>query len=170
MGKILLLILVAVSFAACGFQLRNSAGMAESIQPVQLRITESSGTFSRGLRRSLERSGVAITENTAKAASILDIPVNQVRRDILSIGDNARVREFRIRHVVQFRLLDSQENELIPLQTLELYRDLSFDETEILASSREQEFVTKDLAQNMIRLLQLRLSQIQIDPPDAPEN
>ena len=42
------------------------------------------------------------------ATAVLEIPVNEVRKDILSIGDTARVREYRVVHQVRFRLVDSR--------------------------------------------------------------
>ena len=84
-------------------------------------------------------------------------PVNATRKEIQSIGDNARVREFRVRHTVQFRLLASDGTEMIPLQTFEQSRVYSFDEQDILAKEREDEFLRNDLADNLARMVVRRL-------------
>ncbi len=38
--------------------------------------------------------------------------------EVLTIGDNARVREYRVTHTVKFRLTDVRGQELIGWQTL----------------------------------------------------
>jgi LPS-assembly lipoprotein len=88
---------------------------------------------------------------------VLQVPVNSMRKEIQSIGDNARVREFLIRHTVQFRLFDSGGTELIPLQTFEQSRVYSFNEQDILAAEREDEFLRNDLADSLARMVVRRL-------------
>ena len=48
------------------------------------------------------------------------------------------------------------------LQTLRQSREISFDEQKILATSREQEYVKKDLAETLARLLVMRLETIYV--------
>jgi LPS-assembly lipoprotein len=96
----------------------------------------------------------------AQATAILEIPKNEVLTEVLTIGDNARVREYRISHTVQFRVLRPDGAELIPLQTIRQARDISFDEQQILAVSREQEYVKQDLANTLSRLLLSRLEVV----------
>ena len=54
---------------------------------------------------------------------------------------------------MQFRLLNSEGAELIPLQTFEQSRIYSFNEQDILAAERENEFLRKDLADAMARMV-----------------
>ena len=77
--------------------------------------------------------------------------------DVLTIGDNARVREYRISHTVRFRLLDADGAVLVDWQDLRQAREVSFDEQRILAGSREQEYLKKELADTLSRLLVARL-------------
>ncbi len=90
-------------------------------------------------------------------AAVLEVPLNITRKEIQSIGDNARVREFLVRHTVQFRLLASDGTELIPLQTFEQSRVYSFNEQDILAAEREDEFLRNDLADSLARMVVRRL-------------
>ena len=92
---------------------------------------------------------------------MLEVPLNESRKEIQSIGDNARVREFLVRHTVQFRLLDSDGTELIPLQTLEQSRVYSFNEQDILAVEREEEFLRNELADSLARMAVRRMGTYQ---------
>ena len=60
--------------------------------------------FARRLETHLEQNGVNVVTRLDGAA-VLEVPLNATRKEIQSIGDNARVREFLVHHTVQFRLL-----------------------------------------------------------------
>ena len=84
--------------------------------------------------------------------------------EVLTIGDNARVREYRVSHTVRFRLLDAQGQELVGWQDLRQAREISFDEQAILAGSREQEYLRDDLADTLSRILVTRLETVSANP------
>ena len=141
---------------ACGFHLQSKPELPPEMQRTVLEIQSPYSQFARRLETHLEQSGVNVV-TALDGAAILEVPVNSTRKEIQSIGDNARVREFRVRHTVQFRLLDSDGTEMIPLQTFEQSRVYSFDEQDILAAEREDEFLRNDLADNLARMVVRRL-------------
>lgn len=148
--------LFALALPGCGFQLRSQADLPEQMAKTHLDIEGEYSILARRLRVMLEQSGVELVER-GQALAILEVPVNQVVTDVLTIGDRARVREYRISHTVEFRLLDAAGAELIPRQTLRQSREFSFDEQEILAATREQEYLQQDLANSLSRLILSRL-------------
>jgi len=147
---------LALLCSACGFQLRGEASLPPEMSKTQMVIDNEYSTLARRVRVMLEQSGVRFV-NSNEATAILEIPTNQVVTDVLTIGDNARVKEYRITHTVRFRLVDPQGAEMLPLQTLRQAREISFDEQKILAASREQEYLKEDLAETLARLLVSRL-------------
>lgn len=160
---LLLLLLLAPLLGGCGFQLRSSAGLPPEMARTQLVIENPDGTMARRLRTLLEQGGVQIVGGDT-ATAILEIPQNRVTTDVLTIADNARVREYRVSHTVQFRLTDAEGRELMALQTLRQAREISFDEQKILASSREQEYLKRDLAEDLARLIVNRLESVSAGP------
>jgi len=149
--------------SACGFQLREKAELPPEMQNTRMIVAEEYSTLARRVRVQLEQAGVKFV-NQDQATAILEIPRNEVLTEVLSIGDNARVREYRITHTVQFRLTDPKGTELVPLQTIRQSREISFDEQQILAVSREQEYVREDLANTLSRLLISRLEIVGSQP------
>ena len=158
---LLLLTILAVSLGGCGFQLRDSAGLPPQMAQTELIIDDAYSPLGREVRFLLERSGVQFVVGGA-ATAVLEIPDNQVVTEVLTIADNARVREYRITHTVRFRLTDAQGAELIGWQTLRQAREISFDEQKILATSREEEYLKKELAETLARLLVARLETIYV--------
>lgn len=154
--RLLYLLLMLQLLTACGFQLQTRSELPPEMQRTKLEIKSPYSEFARKLETHLEQNGVKVVTALGDAA-VLEVPVNDVRREIQSIGDNARVREFLIRHTVQFRLLDNEGTELIPLQTFEQSRIYSFNEQDILAAERENEFLRNDLADSLARMVVRRL-------------
>lgn len=143
----------------CGFQLRTDAELPPQMSRTQMVIDDEYSPLARKVRVMLEQSGVQLV-NGEQATAILEIPVNLVATDVLTIGDNARVQEYRISHTVRFRLLGADGQELIGWQNLRQAREVSFDEQKILAGSREQEYLENELAETLSRLLIARLESV----------
>jgi LPS-assembly lipoprotein len=141
---------------ACGFQLRDQAELPPQMAQTRIVMDDEYSALGRRLKMLLEQSGVQFV-GAAQATAFLEIPVNQVVTEVLTIGDNARVKEYRISHTVRFRLLNAQGQELLGWQDLRQSREVSFDEQKILAGSREQEYLTDDLAATLSRIMVTRL-------------
>jgi len=159
MRNSLALAILSLLLTSCGFHLRNNAQLPPQMNQTHLVVADEYSHFARRVRVLLEQAGVQIV-SAEKATAILEIPQNDVLTEVLTIGDNARVREYRISHIVQFRLLAADGSEIIPLQTLRQAREISFDEQRILAISRETEYVKEDLAETISRLLISRLEVV----------
>lgn len=142
--------------SACGFQLREDAELPPEMAQTRMVIEDENSTLARRVRVLLEQTGVQFVGSN-QATAFLEIPLNSVVTEVLTIGDNARVREYRITHTVRFRVTDTEGKDIIPLQTMRQAREISFDEQEILATSREQEYLKQDLAETLSRLLVTRL-------------
>ena len=153
---ILTMLSLGLICSACGFQLREGAELPPEMAQTQLVIDDLNSTLARRVRVLLEQGGVSFVGKN-RATALLEIPVNNVVTEVLTVGDNARVREYRVTHTVKFRVTDAEGKEIIPMQTMRQAREISFDEQEILATSREQEYLKKDLAETLSRLLVTRL-------------
>lgn len=159
----LLLTMLSLSLlcSACGFQLREDAELPPEMAQTRMVIEDENSTLARRVRVLLEQTGVQFVGSN-QATAFLEIPLNSVVTEVLTIGDNARVREYRITHTVRFRVTDAEGKDIIPLQTMRQAREISFDEQEILATSREQEYLKQDLAETLSRLLVTRLESADV--------
>jgi len=155
-NRLLFLLVFPVLLYGCGFHLQSKPEFPLEMQQVKLEVQGPYSQFARRLEAHLEQNGVNVV-TTRPEVAVLEVPVNATRKEIQSIGDNARVREFLIRHTVEFRLLSSDGTEMIPLQTIEQTRIYSFNEQDILSAEREDEFLRKDLADSLARMVVRRL-------------
>jgi len=158
----IIMAVLALLLSGCGFQLRGEANLPPEMSKTRIVIDDEYSALARRVRVMLERSGVQFVP-ADQASAVLEIPENEVVTEVLTIADNARVREYRVTHTVRFRLTNAQGQELVGWQTLRQSREISFDEQRILASSREQEYLRKDLAETMAQLLVARLESIYVN-------
>jgi LPS-assembly lipoprotein len=154
--RFVLITMAAALLTACGFHLRGDASLPPEMTMTQMVIDDEYSTLARRVRLMLEQTGVRFV-GSDQATAILEIPTNRVVTEVLTIGDNARVKEYRITHTVSFRVIAADGKTLVPQQTLRQAREISFDEQKILATSREQEYLKEDLAETLARLLVTRL-------------
>jgi LPS-assembly lipoprotein len=149
-------VLLALLLVACGFHLPQKAQLPAEMSRVQLDLLDPYSDYGRRLAILLEQGGNTVVDD-ASATSVLKVPQNRVRKEILTIGDNARVREYRLRHTVTFSLVDSSGRVLVPQQTLEQSRVISFDEQDILGAAQEDEQLRREMADTLARLTLRRL-------------
>ena len=146
----------ACLLAGCGFHLPQQAELPPEMSVVGLEIQNPDSDFARRLYILLEQNGANVVEDGSET-SVLLVPLNRVRKEILTIGDNARVREYRLRHTVEFSLVGPGGNVLVPQQTLEQTRVISFDEQDILGAAQEDEQLRREMADTLARLMLRRL-------------
>lgn len=167
---LILALLAAAMLSACGFQLRGDYALYERLGKTKLQLIHEYSDFSRQLERSLQRAGVELV-NTEDADSIIVISKSALTREVLSIGNDARVREFRLRLELEFKVLEGgqrsegqaqQESQIrLKTQVLKQQRDLRFDASRVLATSREAEFLQEDMSATMVRQFMQRLGQLE---------
>lgn len=153
---LIVLLIAALALSACGYRLQGQAELPESMSTTVIDTADPYSHFVRRLTILLEQNGARVVDQAVSAAR-LEIPLNVVRKDILSIGGTARVREFRVVHQVRFRLVDADGTVLVPEQFLEQSRVISFDEQDILAAIREEEYLREELAETLSRQVLRRL-------------
>lgn len=156
-GALLALALLSV---ACGFQLRGEARLPPAVSETHLAVADRSTVFVRELGLMLEGSGVRLVEKPTDESALLRIHSQRMQRQALSVSGQARVREYLIVFEIDIELIDAAGERLIERETLRLTRDYSFDEQEILAASREEEFLRDDLSRDMAAQLLRRLEAI----------
>ncbi len=150
-------LVLALTISGCGFQLRGEARLPAAMDQTELIAVDDSSAFVRELERLLTANGVRLVDGGSDAAARLRITREQMRREALTIAGDARVREFVLIFEVTLSVVDAEDQVLLAEETLRLTRDYSFDEQEILAATREEEFLRADLRQSMAARVLRRL-------------
>jgi LPS-assembly lipoprotein len=154
-----LLALGALALAGCGFQLRKAPDFAFQ----SIAISGSSGVATE-LRRNLVAGGTVqpLPAGTAldKAQVVLDILSEQREKVVVGLNASGQVREFQLRTKLKFKLRTPQGKELIPETELQQQRDVSFNESAVLAKEAEEGLLYRDMQTDLVQQLMRRLAAV----------
>lgn len=153
-------VLLLLALSACGFKLRGEFALPAAMDKIWLSVADSYSPLQRNLTRALVQSGRSVVSDREAAASVLEISRNQMVQNVLSVGDQARVREFEMRYEVEFRVLDAAGAEIIAKQTLSLAREYRFDEQQYIGIAGEEEIIRQDLERDMVRAVLERIARL----------
>jgi LPS-assembly lipoprotein len=114
------------------------------------------------LKRNIQAGTDAKVVDDPKAAdAILELSNERREKIILSLSGTGRVREYRLRYSVNFRVHDGKGNELVPASSVQLSRDVTYNDADILAKEAEEQLLFRDMQTDMVQQLLRRLSATQ---------
>lgn len=147
-----------LGIAGCGFRLRGTAELPFST----LYVPGASGGIALDLARNIRAgTNVTVVPEAKGADAILQLTAEVREKEILSLTGAGRVREFRLRYRVGFRVHDGKGNDYVPQNTLELTRDVSFNDAEVLAKEAEEQLLYRDMQTDMVQQILRRLAAAQ---------
>ena len=150
----LLAIVVLVLLAGCGFQLRGTAEL-----PFETLYLPSTGGIGLDLRRNIQAgTRTIVVDDPKQAQAVLEFLQDVRQKDILSLSGGARVREFRLTYRVAFRVHDGKGGEYLPSSTLQIARDFTFNDADILAKETEEQLLYREMQADLVRQIMRRLS------------
>ena len=152
---------VALSLAGCGFAPRRAPNFAFSTLYSAIAETSPLGVE---LRRSLQATGKVkvISEATQinQAQVILDVLSEQREKRVLSLNTAGQVREFQLRLRFRFRLRTLAGKELLAETEIVQQRDISFNETAVLAKEAEEGLLYRDMQSDIVQQVMRRLAAV----------
>ena len=148
--------------AACGFHLRGSATV-----PFQtIYIPNPKSGIALELKRNIEAgTNAKVVDNPKDAEAILELTGEAREKIILSLTGAGRVSEFRLRYRVAYRVHDGKGNEYVPTSIVQLSRDVTYSDAEILAKEAEEQLLFRDMQSDMVQQLMRRLASAQPPKP-----
>ena len=157
MNRLLFLLLLCAA-AGCGFHLRGAADLPFSSVYVPSATSGIALDLARNIRAG---TNVKLVDDAKQADAILEFTGETRAKEILSLTGAGRVREFRLRYRVGFRVHDGKGNEFVPPSTLELTRDVTFNDSQVLAKESEEQLLYRDMQSDMVQQIMRRLSSAQ---------
>jgi LPS-assembly lipoprotein len=150
---------VAVALGGCGFKLRGQVAI-----PFESLHVEAPGysAFVNDLERAIRSgSGTRIVPVADDAEAVLKILGETQEKHILSLSSGGRVREFELRYRIAYRLTDKNSVDLAPPGEITLRRDMTYDDTLVLAKESEEALLFRDMKADAVQQMLRRLSVAQ---------
>lgn len=157
-------LLMSLLLAACGFHLRGHAGMPFST--LYLNAANLGTPFISDLRQNLESNNVKLVNSAEDAEVILSIESEVLDKQILSLSGGGLVNEYQLFYRVSLRAYDNQRQDWIPAEVMEIRRDYSYDDAQILAKEQEETMLVQSMRTDMVQQIIRRLSRSKPQPAE----
>ena len=146
---------LALALAGCGFQLRGTADLPFE----SLFIPGATAGIGLDLKRNIQSgTRTRVVEDQKRAQAVLQFTEDAREKNILSLANTGRVREFQLRYRVGFRVHDGRGSEFLPASQITLTRDFTFNDTDVLAKELEEAQIYREMQADMVQQILRRIS------------
>ena len=148
----------------CGFALRSSQNYA--FETVAVTPEKSAGVAAELARYLGERVRPLVpAADGVVPDAVIDILEEAREKTVVGTNASGQVREFQLRLRVRFRMRTPSGVELIAPTEVRLQRDISFNETAVLAKEAEELILYRDMQTDAVQQLVRRLAAIKTLTP-----
>lgn len=159
--RLLFALPAALVLAGCGFRLRGAPDLA--FRSLFVNASETS-PIGNELKRNLASLGelalITDAQLQPSAEAVLDILSETREKTVVGVNTAGQVREFQLRSRVRFRLRTPKGKELIAPTELLLQRDITFNESAVLAKEAEEGLMYRDMQSDIVQQLIRRLAAV----------
>jgi LPS-assembly lipoprotein len=152
--------LAPLALSACGFQLRGSTAQANiPFSTIYLAIPDTS-PLGIELKRNLRAgNGTQIVDAPNKAQAVIEL-LNETRDNstVVSRNTQGRIREYQLQYKVTFDVKNGKGAQLLAPTEILLKRNISFNESQVLAKEREEELLYRDMQTDLVQQILRRLA------------
>ena len=150
--------------AGCGFKLRGNQDFSFTTIAV---TPNPGGALAQELHRSFGSSVhvLAPGEPLTAAQVVLDILSEQHEKAVVGVNSSGQVREFQLRIRVKFRIRTRPGDELMPVSEILQQRDISFNESAVLAKETEEAMLYRNMQSDIVQQLLRRLAKVNATRP-----
>jgi LPS-assembly lipoprotein len=156
--KFLILILLSLSLAACGFHLRGATPMAGELNLVYIDSDQPYAPFEQALRAYLESSNIQIVDSPSPQAATIQIIDRSLTTSLITTSTNTLLIQYVLTYAVTYRVLDRYQNIIIVPNTIRSSNTYSSNNTQMLGSANQQDLLVDSLRNNTVFLLITRLN------------
>lgn len=151
---------VFLTLNSCGFRLRGSTDVAVALPATYVAGDAASVALLADLRRGVRDAGVVLVDKREDSRAVLTVTGEEKNRRVLSVGSTGAAQEYELRYAVTFTVAEHEGKEILPAQTVERVRAVSFNEAQVLAKGTEEELLYRDLRRDVVQGVVRRLSAI----------
>lgn len=143
--------------SACGFQLRGTGVDSIRLDALHVSTEDQHSPVRQQLVQSLHNSGVSVS---AGAPYVLQLLNEQSSRRALSYARRSIPSEYELTQQLSYQISNRAGQPLHGPETLTTRRIYVADQDNLLASSEEEAQLQREMRQDLVRQLMLRLSNI----------
>lgn len=163
-------LILAAALTGCGFHLRGVGSGNLPYNTMHIALPETA-EVNIWLQRYIKASGSTTIVEDAKSADAVFQQLSDTRqKTILSVNAQGRVREYRLQLDYRFRVINQKGQVLVPPNEINLTRDITFDDSNVLAKDLEEGLLWRDMNNDLVNQIMRRLSIIKPKNPDQADD
>ena len=168
--RFLLAVIFAALLAGCGFHLRGTQSSNLPYKTMLIALPETADVRI-WLERYINAAGSTEIVDDPKLAEATFQQISDGRqKTILSVNAQGRVREYRLQLTYRFRIINARGQVLVPPNEVSLTRDITFDDSNVLAKDLEENVLWRDMNNDLVNQIMRRLSIIKPRNPDLEDD
>jgi len=152
--------LLALALSACGFQLRGTQKLPFEAIFVNTPPNSPLGTtLTRQIRAG---TGTRTVGQANEAGAVLDILAEARDKEVLTLNAQGRAVEYKLIYRLRFRLHDGKGQEFIAPTELRAQRDISINDSQLLAKESEEALLYRDMQTDLVQQLLRRIAAVRL--------
>lgn len=159
MKQILLILITGVLLSACGFQLAAKANLDPIFERTHISYQAGTAAMAELMTAQFQANDMSLVDRDTASAHLELLYENQTK-EILSVDENGKAREYELILQVGINLSDAEGNVIIRNQDVRLSRDFLFEINDVLGKSSEREQIYQEMREDIARLIIYRLQAI----------
>ena len=155
-----LLLLLILSLAGCGFQLRGSVPILPPIMERTYVQSASNTALYRELQGAIRTAGGTLVEHPSAASAVLILHGERFSRRNLGTDARGRTNAYEHRLQVLYSLQDGEGQTLVSRERVDLFREQRFDPEQVLSMEDEQDILRQEMRNQAINQMLRRLQAL----------
>lgn len=152
--------LIGVAFiTGCGFHLQGRQPLPAAFGHTYVDTSDEQTDFVQDLRKALIASGVKVIRTEGSAGATISVHEDELSERILSVSARNIPTEYELTYRVRFSVA-ADGSTLIDKEEVTATRDITFDESQLLAKERETEILREALARDLVALVMRRIASL----------
>ena len=155
--RLTILLLLTGILSACGFHLRQGVALPENLQATSLQGVSEFSVLNLAFKRTFNSAGYSLV-GASEAQSVLKVNKNTFSRRVLSVNSNGDPNEYELTYHLDVVLLDNKNKEILPEQSISLFRSYRYNPDIRLAKEAEENRLKKNMINDAVRQVMRRIS------------
>jgi LPS-assembly lipoprotein len=144
---VLWLLLATVLWSGCGFHLRETAPLPESLQVLTLSFDKENSAWKSLVTRFFQRQGIRWQE---QAPFTLVIHAIDIQKLPVSFSPQGKAVDIALTQTVRFSILEASGHNLTGVQSVSVQRIYQFDPKRITGKQQEEQLIIKEQRSELI--------------------
>ena len=145
--------------SACGFRLAGSDPLPGILARPYLSVKNPYSDFAREFEHQLHSSGALVQQVSAKSTATIEVTKDVVEQRTLSVSARNIPTEYELIYTVTFSV-QGPDKEMLKPQTINVSKDFSFVEQDLLAKEHESDILRQQMARDLVAIAMRRLTSL----------